>query len=62
MATGDITIFNEAREYQLDGGWEAADVMWCAILDNTTAPLVGDTTPALADYTQVGTAGTYVTG
>lgn len=62
MATGDIIVFNEARAYQLDGGWEPADVMFCAVLDNTTAPLVGDTTPALADYTQVGVGGIYVAG
>ena len=46
----------------IDGGWEAADDIKCAILDNTAAPTAADTTPALADYTEVGTAGSYVAG
>ena len=62
MATGDVTVFDEAKAYMIDGGWEAADDIKCAILDNTTAPTAADTTPALGDYTQVGTAGSYVAG
>lgn len=62
MAQGDITVFDEAKAYMIDGGWEAADDVKCAILDNTVTPAAGDTTPALADYTEVGTAGTYVAG
>jgi hypothetical protein len=62
MARGDVTVFEEARAYLIDGGWEAADDIKCAVLDNTTAPAVADGTPALGDYTQVGTAGTYVAG
>jgi len=62
MATGDVTVFDEAKAYMIDGGWEAADDIKCAILDNTTAPTASDTTPALSDYTEVGTAGTYVAG
>jgi hypothetical protein len=62
MAVNDVTVFNEAKAYMIDGGWEPADSIWCAILDNTLAPTAADLTPALADYTQVGTAGSYVTG
>jgi len=62
MARGDITIFQEAMAYLIDGGWESADVIKCAVLDNTTTPTAGDTTPALGDYTEVGTAGSYVAG
>ena len=62
MATGDVTIFEEAMAYMLDGGWEAADVIKLAILDDTTTPAADDTTPALGDYTEVGTSGTYVSG
>lgn len=62
MAAGDITFFNEAKAYMLDGGWEAADDIKVAILDNTTAPTAATVTPALADFTQVGTAGSYVAG
>ena len=62
MATGDVTVFDEAKAYMIDGGWEAADDIKCAVLDNTTAPTAADTTPALGDYTQVGAAGSYTTG
>src|SRR4030043_173965 len=62
MARGDVVVFEEAMAYMLDGGWEAADVIKCAILDDTTTPAAGDTTPALGDYTEVGDAGTYVAG
>ncbi len=62
MAQGDMVIFDEAKAFMIDGGWEAADDIKCAILDNTTTPAAADTTPALGDYTEVGTSGTYVAG
>jgi hypothetical protein len=62
MARGDVTVFEEAKAYMIDGGWEASDDIKCAILDDTTTPTAGDTTPALGDYTQVGSGGTYVSG
>lgn len=61
MATGDVTIFNAALEDAIEN-WAGTDTLKCAILDNTTTPTAADTTPALADYTQVGTAGSYVAG
>lgn len=62
MAVGDITFFNEAKAFMLDGGWEAADDLKVAICKNTVVPTAATTTPALADFTQVGTAGSYVAG
>lgn len=62
MATGDIVIFNEAKEFMFDGGFAASDVIKCAVLDNTVAPTAATATPALGDFTEVGTAGTYVAG
>lgn len=62
MAAGDIVIFDEAFAKMLDGDWASTDHFYCAILDNTTTPAVDDTTPTLADYTEVGAAGTYVAG
>lgn len=62
MATGDITFFQEAMAYMLDGGWAAADDLKVAILDNTLAPTAADAGPVLATYTQVGVGGTYVAG
>lgn len=62
MAAGDITFFNEAKAFMLDGGWESADDLKVAICDNTTAPTAATASPTLSDFTQVGTAGTYVSG
>ena len=62
MATGDFVVFEEALEYMLDGGWEPADIIKCAILDNGTTPTAAFATPALGDFTEVGTAGSYVAG
>jgi len=62
MARGDITIFEEALAYLIDGGWEPADVIKCAVLDDTTTPTAADATPALGDYTEVGDSGTYTAG
>lgn len=62
MAQGDITLFDEWLAYSEDGGWEAADDIKVAILDNTTTPTASDTTPALGDYTEVGTSGNYTAG
>ena len=46
MATGDITFFDEALDTAFFGGWGTADDIKVAILDNTTTPTAGDTTPA----------------
>ncbi len=62
MAQGDITWFNEAYALDYYAGWAGTDDIKVAILDNTTAPTAADTTPALADYTEVGAAGTYTAG
>ena len=62
MAAGQITLFDEYMDYGFDGTFDPTDVIKVAILDNTTTPAAGDTTPTLGDYTEVGTAGTYVAG
>lgn len=67
MATGDFTVFEEAKAYLIMGGWEAADVIWVAICDNTTACAAADPVPAVGsggttNYTEVGAAGSYTTG
>jgi len=62
MATGDVIVFEESKAVIIEGGWEAADSIKCAILDNTTTPAAADATPQLGDYTEVGTGGSYVAG
>lgn len=62
MATGDITIFEEALDFAFFGGWGASDDIKVALLDNTATPTASFATPALGDFTQVGTSGTYTAG
>jgi hypothetical protein len=62
MATGDIVWFEEARTLAYFAGWATTDSIKIAILDNTTAPTAAHATPALADFTEVGAAGSYTTG
>jgi len=62
MATGDVTWFNAAKELDYYAGWATTDDLKVAVLDNTTAPTAATATPALADFTEVGTAGSYTAG
>jgi len=63
MAAGDVTIFDEAKLALLDGTHDLdTHTFKVAICDNTTAPTAATATPALADFTEVGSAGTYVAG
>jgi len=62
MARGDVTVFNEALAFLLDGGFESADDIKLAICDNTVAPTQTTATPTLGDFTQVGTGGNYSSG
>ena len=62
MARGDVVVFNEAWAI-LDGtAWVSTDDLKLAILDNTAAPTAATATPALGDFTQVGSGGNYVAG
>lgn len=62
MARNDITFFQEALAKMLEGDWASTDHFYCAILDNTATPTAAFTTPTLGDFTEVGTAGSYVAG
>ena len=62
MATGDLTFFQEALDYAFFNSWAATDDIKCAVLDPTTAPAISSTTPALGDFTEIGTAGSYTAG
>ena len=63
MARNDITVFDE---FKGEVGNKIHDLhddtIKMAVLDNTTTPAAGDTTPRLADYTEVGTGGNYTAG
>lgn len=50
MAVGDITFFNEAKAYMLDGGWETADSMEINLILATSTPAATDVAPDPSDY------------
>jgi len=63
MATGDVTVFNTAKEWLADGTFDLdTNTFKCAILDNTTAPTASTATPTLSGFTEVGAAGSYTAG
>lgn len=63
MATGDFTVFDEAKLALLNGTHDLdTHTIKIAICDNTTFPTAATATPVLADFTQVGAAGSYTTG
>jgi hypothetical protein len=65
MARGDLTVFEEAKAYMIDGGWESADEIWIGLV--TDVCVVSDPLPAYAaggttNYTAIATAGAYAAG
>jgi len=62
MARGDIQVFDEALAKMIAGNWASTDEFWCAICDDTVTPIAAFATPVIGDFTQVGTAGIYVSG
>lgn len=63
MATGDIVFFNEFMSLgDYVAGWAGTDDIKVAVCDNTAAPTAATATPALGDFTEVGTAGSYTAG
>lgn len=61
MATGTVTVFDEAFVGMFEN-WIGTNDIKCAILDNTLAPVANVADPRLALYTEVGTAGSYTAG
>lgn len=63
MAAGDVIFFDEFMSPgDYTAGWAGSDDIKVAILDNTATPADTTATPALGDFTQVGSAGSYVAG
>lgn len=63
MAQGDLVVFNVAKEWLMDGTFDLdTNTFKCAVLDNTAAPTANTATPTLADFTEVGAAGSYTAG
>lgn len=59
MATGDVTVFDEAKAKMIEGNWASTDDFYLAIMDNTTTPVASTATPVFGDFTEVGSAGSY---
>jgi hypothetical protein len=67
MARGDLTVFEEAKAYIIDGGWEAADEIWVGLVTNSPAVTAASAVPAYAaggttNFTAIATAGNYAAG
>lgn len=67
MARGDLSVFEEAKAYIIDGGWESADEIWVGLVTNSPAVVVSDAVPCYAsggttNYTAIATAGNYAAG
>jgi hypothetical protein len=67
MATGDVTVFEEALAYLTNGTMATTDTIKVAICDNTTTPTAADPAPAVGsggttNYTEVGNSGSYTAG
>ena len=62
MATGDITVFDEAKALMLDGDWTSTENVKLALITSAVTPTAADATPALADYTEVTAGGNYASG
>jgi len=65
MARGDLTVFEEAKAYMIDGGWESGDEIWIGIV--TDVCVASDPLPAYGaggttNYTPIATAGNYAAG
>ena len=50
MAVGDISVYNEAKGYMVDGGWEPADSMEINLVLATSTPTIADVAPAPGSY------------
>lgn len=51
MAVGDITVFEEAKAYMLDGGWGSSDSIEIQLILATSTPTAADgPNPKIADY------------
>ena len=63
MATGDLIVFEEAKEVMLNGNWASTDDFYAAIINAGATPTAAFATPTWSDFSgsEVTNAGTYVT-
>jgi hypothetical protein len=65
MAIGDLIVFEEAKEFMLNGDILALDEMWCGLVTDVcvvTDPVPGYGAVGTTQYTPIATAGAYAAG
>lgn len=67
MAAGDVSVFDEAKAYMIDGGFAAADSIKVTLVTDTPTPTDADAVPgmnagATTTYTEVAAGGTFTAG
>lgn len=67
MAAGDITVFEEAKAYMLDGDFGSTDSVKLALITSAVTPTAADAVPgmnagATTTYTEVTAGGGYTAG
>jgi hypothetical protein len=67
MAAGDLSVFDQAKAYMLDGDFAASDTIKVALITNAVVPTDADPVPgmnagATTTYTQVTAGGNYTAG
>jgi len=67
MAAGDLTVFDEAKAYMLDGDFGSTDSVKLALITSAVTPTAADAVPgmhasATTTYTEVTAGGAYTAG
>ena len=67
MAAGDLSVFQEATAYLIDGGFEGTDSIKVALITNAVVPTSADPVPGMAvgattQYTDCSEGGNYSAG
>ena len=67
MAAGDLSLFNQAKAYMLDGDFGSTDVVKLALITSAVTPSDADAVPgmnagATTTYTEVTAGGGYTAG
>ena len=51
MAVGDVTVFEEAKAFMIDGDWNSTDSMAIDLIRVASTPTAADAAPDIGDYT-----------
>ena len=67
MARGDLTVFEEAKAYMIDGDFGSTDTIKLALITNAVVPTAADAVPginagATTTYTECTAGGNYTAG